>query len=224
MVWSKWAALWPFLELEPQDQSLDLDQGWLPFLRVLLNQEPVKEETKINKTRFISIYRWIGQDSSHLYTIDNTILEAGHVADDCLDFGGGDVLAAPAESVAGAVLEEEVTIFVHHQNVSRKEGGVAAPEHVTSHFLFGGVGIDVAVKVADRMVLDDHADEHAGLAGLAADAETVRSADRFGRILRHFDQSHRVERRCDHRNEANGANTSVEVDCGMNEDNGSQKQ
>ena len=148
----------------------------------------------------------------YLDTVHGAVLETGHVADDRLDFGGGDVLATPPERVAGAVLEVEVAEFVHFQDVARKEGGVAAPENVARHFLFGGVGVGVAVKVAHGVVLDDHADEHAGLAGLAADAQAVLAADRLA-VLVDADDADGVHGGRDHRNEADGADDAFEIDC-----------
>ena len=152
-------------------------------------------------------------DKVYLDAINGAIFESRDVADDGFHFGGGHVLAAPPERVSGAVFKEQIAALVHLENVARQEGGVAAFEHVEGHLLLGGRFVSVAVKVADRVILLDHADEHARLARLAADAHAVLAADRLACIVRHLDQRHRIDGRSDHRNEADGADASVKVDC-----------
>ena len=97
--------------------------------------------------------------------------------------GGGDVLAAPAERVAGAILEIDVAQFVHDEDVARQEGGVAVPEDVVDNFLGSGLLVGVTVKIADGMVLDDHGDEHARLAGFATNTEALGIANRLAAFV-----------------------------------------
>ena len=53
--------------------------------------------------------------------------------------------------------------------------------------------------------------EHAWFVGLAADAQSVRSADGLS-IFVHSNQSHRVDARYDPRDESDGADNALEVD------------
>ena len=55
---------------------------------------------------------------AYLNAVDGAVLEAGYFADGGLDFGGGDVLAVPAERVAQPVDEVEVAQLVHFEQVT----------------------------------------------------------------------------------------------------------
>ena len=87
------------------------------------------------------------------------------------------------ERVAQAVDEVHPAELVHGEEVAGAEPHVALLEHVLDDLALGGALVDVAVEAARGVILDDLADELAGLAGQAEHAEAVLVAHHVARLV-----------------------------------------
>src|SRR6185437_11170651 len=92
--------------------------------------------------------------SRDMHTIDVRVENAGDDAQDFGDFAGGDVFAFPAESVAYAIDEIEIAVFVAAHQVAGAKPAVAFFEHVIEDLLFGIFFLRVAFEAATRLIDD----------------------------------------------------------------------
>lgn len=126
----------------------------------------------------------------HFDSIDNYIFHVQQPAENSLHLGCRDVLSFPAESVSCAVLEVHVSVLIHDQHITwweeyytvsrrgtpwmnsihvcvsltREIGSVSLLEDTLSNLLAGCWLVDITVKPPKGVVLDDPADQLAGLA------------------------------------------------------------
>src|SRR5262249_56545064 len=118
----------------------------------------------------VQVEMLLGDDRSHagaavtagnLDAVDVGLQRIGELADGFLDFGGGDVLALPAEGVADAVDEKEVAGGVLAHQVAGSEPDVACLEHIAQDLPVGLALSRITLETGDRLrrVLQDLADD-----------------------------------------------------------------
>src|SRR5205085_3148214 len=113
--------------------------------------------------------------SRHLHAVDGGLVHARRGLQPFSHLGGGDVLALPAEGVADAVDEIEISLAVQAHQVAGGEPGVARLEDVVDDLLLRLLAVEVAGVFGPRIAAD-LADALTDLAGRAFHAETVRRA------------------------------------------------
>src|SRR6185312_4733484 len=110
--------------------------------------------------------------------IDVGILDAGERVAGLGNLRGRHFLALPAAGVPDAVYEIEIAAPVLAHQIAGAEPGIALGEHVVQDLVlvlaFGSVALETIARL--RWVLDDAADDLAGLVGRAAFAESLRVA------------------------------------------------
>src|SRR5215475_839059 len=119
--------------------------------------------------------------AGNLHSVDVGLQRVGELADGFLDFGGGDVLAFPAEGVTDAVDEGEVAGGGLAHQVAGSEPDVACLEHIAQDLPVGLALSRITLETGDRLrrVLQDLADDLTGFVEGALDAEALLVADRL---------------------------------------------
>src|SRR5437588_11111200 len=119
--------------------------------------------------------------AGNLHAIDGRLPHAGKSRDGLGDFSGRDVLALPAERVADAIDEIEITALVLLHKIAGAEPGVTFAEHVAQNLLVGCDLIRIAVEPVRRLlgIVQNLAEDFAGFPRCAFDAEPIRTAYRL---------------------------------------------
>src|SRR5947209_18201047 len=119
--------------------------------------------------------------AGNLHAVDGRLQHAGKSRDGLGDFGGRDVLALPAKRIADAIDEIEITALVLLHEIAGAEPGVTFAEHVAQNLLVGGGLISIAVEPVRRLlgIVQNLAEDFAGFARCAFDAEPIRTAYRL---------------------------------------------
>src|SRR5471032_2171028 len=150
----------------------------------------------------------------NLHAIDVRVLHTGEDIDRLSHFGGRHVLAFPAECIADAIDEIEISVLVLAHEIAGAEPGVALLEHVAQNLVLILAGGGVALEAVSRLrrLVDDLADDLAGFVWRAANAESVGIAHR---LLSLHVESHNSGRKpvCDEpRNAADSARLTLEIE------------
>src|SRR5262249_35062960 len=118
----------------------------------------------------------------HLHAVDIGLMNAGECADRLGDFRGRDVLTLPAEGIADAVDEIEITTNVAAQEIARAEPAIPFGEHVAKNLglVVNRIGIALEAAGRPRRVVENPADRLANLSGRGLLAATERIA--YGRL------------------------------------------
>ena len=115
--------------------------------------------------------------AGHGHAIDIDRFHAGRAGRSGRDFGGGDILALPAEGVADAVHKIEKALCVLAHQVAAAYPGITRREHIAQDLLLGGGRVGIALKTGRAAC--DLADGLAAFAACHGAAQTIRAA--FGK-------------------------------------------